>query len=82
MNWIGTYLLLGSVPLLITGILLVVSLNSILQSMSVPLEAITPITNFVNIVFYNLIIYSAVFSIIGLILLFVKFAFKKEEPTN
>ena len=82
MNWIGTYLLLGSIPLLLTGIGLIFGLSKLLQSAQIPQEVVAPITTFAGVVFNNLVLYSAIFSIIGIVLLFVKFAFQKEQPTN
>ncbi|PIU21994.1 MAG: hypothetical protein COT14_03285 [Candidatus Diapherotrites archaeon CG08_land_8_20_14_0_20_30_16] len=84
MNWIGTYFLLGSVPLLLIALGLIFGLNSILQSASLPQEAILPATSIVSAVFNNLAIFSGIFTVIGLALLFVKYAFPKavKEPAK
>jgi len=79
MNWIGTYLLFGSIPLLLIALGLIFGINNILNSLSIPQEIIVPITTLISSVFYNLALYAGIFTAIGLILLFVKFAFKKEQ---
>lgn len=78
MNWVGTYLLLGSAPLFIFGIILSKSSLILIKELNFPQELIQSLNPVFTALFNNLIIYSGIFVAIGIILLFVKFAFKKE----
>jgi len=78
-NWLGTYLLLGALPLFITGIAIIAGTSTLVTSFSVPVELASGITSIVSTILSNLIIWSAIISGIGLILLLTKYFFKKSD---
>lgn len=78
-NWVGSYFIIASLPLVAVGIAAKIGLPQLLASANMPSEIMQPILSAISGVFTGLLIWSGVILVIGIVLLIVKYAFKKPE---
>ncbi len=78
-NWIGSYFIIASLPLVAVGIAAKIGLPQLLASANMPSAILQPILSSISGVFTGLLVWSGVILVIGIVLLLVKYAFKKPE---
>lgn len=77
LNWLGSYLLIAGIPLLIFSLGLITALPTILSNTNAPQEYLTTITKVLSPMFSNLTIISGIIVGLGLLFVFIKYAFPK-----
>jgi len=77
-NWIGSYLLIAGVLATITGVIIIAMIPIAMQGFPVT-EAVVAITALISSILSTLIITGIVVAVIGLAMLFIKYAFAKSE---
>lgn len=78
-NWVGTYFIISSIPLVAVGIAAKIGVPQLLANANMPNEILQPILSSVSGVFNGLLIWSGVVLAIGIALLIIKLALKKDE---